>query len=64
MGDGKVDAIADLHRNFNGIHMNTEAGVAYKPFYNQLRKRWGGDFMLGLIQVRALLGITRKTVAF
>jgi hypothetical protein len=28
LGDGKVDAIADLHRRFNGIHLDTRAGVA------------------------------------
>ncbi|WP_220733573.1 hypothetical protein [Shewanella morhuae] len=25
LGDGKVDAIADLHRSFNGIHMDTSS---------------------------------------
>jgi hypothetical protein len=45
LGDGKVDAIADLHRSFNGIHMDTRAGVAYKPFHNQLRKAEFADFM-------------------
>jgi hypothetical protein len=45
LGDGKVDAIADLYRRFNGIHMDTRAGVAYKPFHNQLRKAKFADFM-------------------
>ncbi|MDO6776597.1 hypothetical protein Q4591_14670 [Shewanella sp. 3_MG-2023] len=45
LGDGKVNAIADLHRNFHGIHMDTSAGVVYKPFHNQLRKAEFADFM-------------------
>jgi hypothetical protein len=45
LGDGKVDAIADLHRSFNGIHMDTSSGVAYKPFHNQLRKAEFADFI-------------------
>jgi hypothetical protein len=44
-GYGKVDAIADLHRSFNGIHMDTSAGVAYKPCQNPLRKAEFADFM-------------------
>lgn len=44
-GDGKIDAIADLHRTFNGIHMDTSAGVAYKPFHNKLRKEQFAEFM-------------------
>jgi len=28
LGDGKVDAIADLHRSVNGIYMDTRAGGA------------------------------------
>jgi hypothetical protein len=45
LGDGQVDAIADLQRSFNGIHIDTRAGVAYKPFHNQLRKAEFADFM-------------------
>jgi hypothetical protein len=45
LGAGKIDTIADLHRSFNGIHMDTHAGVAYKPFHNQFRKTEFADFM-------------------
>ncbi len=45
LGDSKVDAIADLHRTFNGIHMDSSAGVAYKPFHNKLRKPGFANFM-------------------
>jgi hypothetical protein len=45
LGDGKVVAIADLHRSFNGIHMDTYAGVAHKPFHNPLRKAEFANFM-------------------
>nr|WP_283106405.1 IS4 family transposase [Shewanella submarina] len=38
MGDGSVKSIATLHRTFNGIAMDTNLTVAYKPFHNQLRK--------------------------
>ncbi|MCF1437987.1 MAG: IS4 family transposase, partial [Shewanella sp.] len=48
-GDGKVDAIADLHRTFNGIHMDPDASVAYKPFHNQLRKAEFADFMQAVV---------------
>ncbi|GAA4888082.1 hypothetical protein [Ferrimonas pelagia] len=33
-GDENVDAIADLHRAFNGIHMNSDLNVAYKLFHH------------------------------
>ena len=49
LGDGQVDAIADLHRAFNGIHMDSAAGVAYKPFHNQLRKEEFADFMQAVV---------------
>ena len=49
LGDGSVDAIADLHRVFNGIHMDSAAAVAYKPFHNQLRKREFADFMQAVV---------------
>jgi hypothetical protein len=29
----------------DGIHMNAEVGVAYKPFHNQLHKKGVADFM-------------------
>lgn len=38
LGDGKVDAIADLHRGYNSMQMGTPHTVAYKPFHNKLRK--------------------------
>lgn len=44
-GDGKLDSIADLHRTFNGLSMKADAGVAYKPFHNQLRKEAFPDFI-------------------
>lgn len=55
-GDGKVevDAIADLHRTFNGFHMDPNAGVAYKPFHNQLRKEGFAEFMQSVAS-RAML---------
>ncbi|GAB3039774.1 IS4 family transposase [Bowmanella dokdonensis] len=48
LGDGKVTAIADLHRTFNGLGMSPEAMVAYKPFHNQLRKQSFATFMQAL----------------
>jgi len=45
LGDGKINAIADQHRSFNGIQMDTRAGVAYKPFYTPLRIAEFADFM-------------------
>ncbi len=48
-GDGKVDAIADLHRAFNGIQMDPATSVAYKPFHNQLRKAEFARFMEAVV---------------
>jgi hypothetical protein len=45
LDDGKVDAIEDLQRSVNGIHIDTRAGVVYKPFHNPLRKAEFADFM-------------------
>ncbi|WP_028117154.1 IS4 family transposase [Ferrimonas senticii] len=45
----KVDAIADLHRAFNGIQMDLAASVAYKPFHNQLRKTEFARFMEAVV---------------
>lgn len=49
LGDSKINSIADLHRAFNGIHMDTSCGVAYKPFHNRLRKESFADFMQAVV---------------
>lgn len=38
LSKGNCTAIADLHRQFNGMCLTENENVAYKPFHNQLRK--------------------------
>lgn len=38
LSKGNCHAIADLHRQFNGMSLSEKQFVAYKPFHNQLRK--------------------------
>jgi protein-disulfide isomerase len=38
LSKGNCHAIADLHRQFNGMTLSEKQSVAYKPFHNQLRK--------------------------
>ncbi|RJG36034.1 IS4 family transposase [Motilimonas pumila] len=54
MGDGKTDAIAEIHRCFNGMHSLPTDGVAYKPFHNRLRQA-GFPKLLKTVTERAML---------
>lgn len=59
LGDGKVAAIADLHRSFNGLGMTTDTMVAYKPFHNQLRKKSFAGFMQRLCE-RGMVSLNQE----
>ncbi|GGB78090.1 IS4 family transposase [Shewanella inventionis] len=51
LSKGNCHAIADLHRQFNGMCLTENDNVAYKPFHNQLRKAAFADFMKQLVQL-------------
>ena len=44
-GDGIVGAIANLHRTLNGIHMISDANVAYKPLHKKFCEQEFAEFM-------------------
>lgn len=50
LSKGNCHAIADLHRQFNGMCMTDKDNVAYKPFHNQLRKDEFPTFMKALVK--------------
>lgn len=50
LSKGNCHAIADLHRQFNGLSLSHQLTVAYRPFHNQLRKEAFADFMKQLTQ--------------
>ena len=50
LSKGNCHAIADLHRQFNGMSLSEKDGVAYKPFHNQLRKKGFPLFMKELVK--------------
>lgn len=50
LSKGNCTAIADLHRQFNGMCLSNKSNVAYKPFHNQLRKEAFPSFMQQLVQ--------------
>ncbi|WP_429060663.1 IS4 family transposase [Aeromonas veronii] len=50
LGGDKVDAIAGLHKHFNGLQFIDSRQVAYKPFHNQLRKPAFAVFMKALVE--------------
>ncbi|MBV7264535.1 IS4 family transposase [Photobacterium sp. WH77] len=50
LSKGNCHAIADLHRQFNGMCLSEKQNVAYKPFHNQLRKDSFADFMKELVK--------------
>lgn len=45
MSTGKCDAIAGIHRQYNGMALSEADMVSYKPFHNQLRKVGFPDFL-------------------
>ena len=51
LSKGNCHAIADLHRQFNGMCLTENDNVAYKPFHNQLRKEAFPHFMQQLVQL-------------
>lgn len=51
LSKGNCHAIADLHRQFNGMCLTESDNVAYKPFHNQLRKAAFPHFMQQLVQL-------------
>jgi hypothetical protein len=51
LSKGNCHAIADLHRQFNGMCLTEKDNVAYKPFHNQLRKEAFPHFMQQLVQL-------------
>ena len=51
LSKGNCDAIADFHRQFNGMCLTENDNVAYKAFHNQLRKAAFFDFMKQLVQL-------------
>lgn len=59
LSKGNCTAIADLHRQFNGMCLTEQQNVAYKPFHNQLRKQAFPDFMQRLVQF-AIAQFARK----
>jgi hypothetical protein len=50
LSKGCCHAIADLHRQFNGMCLSERQNVSYKPFHNQLRKPAFALFMQQLTQ--------------
>ncbi|MFM2591332.1 IS4 family transposase [Vibrio harveyi] len=50
LSKGNCHAIADLHRQFNGMCLTEKDNVAYKPFHNQLRKDEFPIFMKTLVK--------------
>ncbi|SHO58976.1 Transposase DDE domain protein [Vibrio quintilis] len=54
LSKGNCHAIADLHRQFNGMCLSEKDNVAYKPFHNQLRKPEFAELMQKLVQVAIL----------
>lgn len=54
LGDGKTEAIAEIHRCFNGMHSLPSEGVAYKPFHNRLRHE-GFPKLMKIVAERAML---------
>ena len=50
LSKGNCHAIADLHRQFNGMSLSEQQFVAYKPFHNQLRKPEFAQWMQRLTQ--------------
>lgn len=62
LSKGNCTAIADLHRQFNGLCLSEKDNVAYKPYHNQLRKKEFPLFMRQLVQF-AIAQFTRKHCA-
>lgn len=60
LSKGNCNAIADLHRQFNGMALSDNDNVAYKPFHNQLRKIGFADFMKELVKY-AMVQFTQDT---
>jgi len=58
LSKGNCNAIADLHRQFNGMALSDKDNVAYKPFHNQLRKPGFAQFMKELVTY-AMVQFTR-----
>lgn len=50
LSKGNCHAIADLHRQFNGMGLSEKDGVAYKPFHNQLCKEGFPLFMKEIVK--------------
>ena len=55
-------AIADLHRQFNGMCLTENDNVAYKPFNKQLRKEAFPHFMQQRVQF-AIAQLARQQCA-
>ena len=49
LSKGNCHAIADFHRQFNGMSLSDADNVCYKPFHNQLRKPEFPKFMEKLV---------------
>ncbi|PSU35479.1 IS4 family transposase [Photobacterium lutimaris] len=71
LSKGNCTAIADLHRQFNGMCLSENDNVAYKPFHNQLRKETFADFMKELVKFamiqfveKASLSLPKKLALF
>ena len=62
LSKGNCTAIADLHRQFNGLCLSEKDNVAYKPYHNQLRKKEFPLFMQQLVQF-AIAQFARKQCA-
>ena len=60
LSKGNCNAIADLHRQFNGMTLSDKDNVAYKPFHNQLRKPGFATFMKELVTY-AMIQFTQDT---
>ena len=71
LSKGNCHAIADLHRQFNGMSLSEKDGVTYRPFHNQLRNKGFPLFMKELVKFamsqfiqNSLLTMPKKLACF
>lgn len=62
LSKGNCHAIADLHRQFNGMYLTNKDNVSYKSCHNQLRKAAFSQFMQQLVKF-VIAQFTRKQCA-